>query len=126
MSGPIHALKHEHRVIERVLRALDGVCARLVWGEQIPADILASLVDFIAGYAMIHHLKEEVLCFQPFNVTMGSEWSAGDNGAEHEIERQLTEKTAGNRGYRAGIRLFRYCFVEAAHRFGPPASAYRA
>lgn len=36
MSEPLHTLKQEHRVIERALHALDGLCIRLEWGDRVP------------------------------------------------------------------------------------------
>src|SRR6185295_16350519 len=121
MSGPLHTLKHEHRVIERALRALDGVCARLVWGEQIPADVLASLIDFISGYADgFHHLKEEVYLFPALqrHDIQGNGGVLGMIEQEHETERQLTEEMRlAIEGYRAVDPIARHRFVEAAHRY---------
>jgi len=121
MSGPLHTLKHEHRVIERVIRALDGVCARLVWGEQVPADVLASLIDFIGGYADgFHHLKEEVYLFPALqrHDIRGHGGVLGLIEQEHETERQLTdEMRLAIEGYRAVDPIARHRFVEAAHRY---------
>ncbi|MFY9572632.1 MAG: hemerythrin domain-containing protein, partial [Blastocatellia bacterium] len=65
MTHPLHTLKHEHRVIERALRALDGVCARLQWGQQVPAEVLAQLVDFVSTFADRHHHGKEEACLFP-------------------------------------------------------------
>ena len=121
MSGPLHALKHEHRVIERVLRALDGICARLVWEEQVPPDALTSLVDFIAGYADgFHHCKEENYLFpalQRHNI-QGQGGVLGLIEQEHEAERALTdEMRRAIEGYKDVDPIARHRFVEAAHRY---------
>jgi len=121
MSGPLHTLKHEHRVIERALRALDGVCARLVWGEQVPVDALASLVEFISGYAdQFHHLKEENYLFpalQRHNIQSHG-GVLGLIEQEHETERELTaEMRRAIEGYKAVDPIARHHFVEAAQRY---------
>jgi len=121
MSGPMHTLKHEHRVIERVLRALDGICARLVLGEQVPPDALASLVDFICVYAdEFHHRKEENYLFpalQRHNIK-GHGGVLGLIEQEHETERELTgEMRRAIEGYKEVDPLARHRFVEAAHRY---------
>ena len=50
MSAPFHVLKHEHRVIEKVLRALEGVCFRLKAQEDVPVIDILQLLDFISGF----------------------------------------------------------------------------
>jgi hemerythrin-like domain-containing protein len=121
MSGPLHTLKHEHRVIERTLRALDGVCVRLVWGEQVPADVLKRLVDFISGYADgFHHLKEETYLF-PALQHHGIQRHGGALGLiemEHANERGVTEEMRrAIEGYKEIDPNARQRFVEAAHRY---------
>ena len=121
MSGPIHTLKHEHRVIERALRALDGVCVRLVWGEQVPADVLARLADFFRGYAHgFHHAREETYLF-PALQREGIPRHGGTLGLieqEHERERELTEDMRrAIEGYKQVDPDARQRFVEAAHRY---------
>ena len=121
MSGPLHTLKHEHRVIERALRALDGICARLVWGEQIPVDALTSLVEFIGVYAdEFHHRKEENYLFpalQRHNI-QGHGGVLGLIEQEHETERELTgEMRLAIEGYKEVDPIARHRFVEAAHRY---------
>lgn len=121
MSGPLHTLKHEHRVIERALRAIDGICARLVWGEQVPVAALASLVDFISGYADgFHHVKEENYLFpalQRHNI-QGHGGVLGLIEQEHEMERDLTsEMRRAIEQYQSADPLARHHFVEAAQRY---------
>jgi hemerythrin-like domain-containing protein len=120
MSGPLHTLKHEHRVIERALRALDGVCVRLVWGEQVPADVLTRLVDFISGYADgFHHAKEEVYLFPALQRhDIPHDGALGLIELEHENERKTTdEMRRAIEGYKEVDPLARQRFVEAAHRY---------
>src|SRR5215211_464359 len=64
MTNPFHILKHEHRVIERALRALDGVCMRLEGGYEVPHSTLYDIAGFISSYAdLYHHGKEETCLF---------------------------------------------------------------
>ncbi|HKR62080.1 MAG TPA: hemerythrin domain-containing protein [Pyrinomonadaceae bacterium] len=121
MSGPLHTLKHEHRVIERNLRALDGICARLTWGEHVPVDVLIKLVDFISGYTDgFHHLKEETYLFPAL---MRQSVSRHDGvlrliEQEHENERQLSaEMRKAIEGYKGVDPDSRRRFVDAARRY---------
>jgi hemerythrin-like domain-containing protein len=95
MSAPFHVLKHEHRVIERALRALEGVCFRLKAKEEVPISDLLQLVDFISGFANgYHHFKEEKYLF-PVLERQGITWEGGVLEAmeqEHKIERDLVPK----------------------------------
>ncbi len=64
MSRPTHILKHEHRVIEQAMRALEGMCLRLKAGYDIPHEDLEKLLDFINNFAdRYHHAKEEAYLF---------------------------------------------------------------
>jgi hemerythrin-like domain-containing protein len=64
MSRPTHLLRHEHRVIEQAMRALEGICVRMRAGGTVPGDELNKLIDFIEGFADgLHHEKEERLLF---------------------------------------------------------------
>ena len=92
MSRPFHILKHEHRIIERVLRALDGVCLRLEGGNKVPAAALVKIVGFITTFADgYHHGKEETLLF-PALERRGITREGGPLGVmeyEHQVEREL-------------------------------------
>lgn len=93
MSGPLHALRHEHRIIERALHALDGICIRLEWGDRVPSSTLVQLVGFINEFAdRFHHGKEEAYLFPALErrgiVRNGGPLAALES--QHEIERQLT------------------------------------
>jgi hemerythrin-like domain-containing protein len=64
MSRPTHLLKHEHRVIEQAMRALEGMCFRIRAGDSAPGAELSKLLDFIQNYAdRHHHAKEETHLF---------------------------------------------------------------
>ncbi|MBI3950742.1 MAG: hemerythrin domain-containing protein [Acidobacteria bacterium] len=92
MLEPIETLKHEHRVIERVLRALDGVCQRLESGGTVSPETLLSFPDFMRAFAdRCHHGKEEVHLFP----TLEQHGVPGEGGPidvmlyEHEVGRGL-------------------------------------
>ena len=64
MSRPTHQLRHEHRVIERAMRALEGMCFRIQAGDGAPCEELTKLLDFIRNYTdRLHHEKEETHLF---------------------------------------------------------------
>lgn len=57
-------LKHEHRVIERILAVLDRAAARVESGESVPPEVFEKTLDFIRTFAdRCHHAKEEDLLF---------------------------------------------------------------
>lgn len=121
MTHPLHTLKHEHRVIERALRALDGVCARLQWGQHVPAGILSQLAEFMSTFAdRHHHGKEEAYLF-PVLQRHGFAQNRGALGAiarEHQIESELsTEMQRAIEGYREADPVARQHFIEAARRY---------
>src|SRR5215831_7386162 len=121
MSGPFHLLKHDHRIIERGLKALDGACLRLETGDQIPAGDLSQLIEFISLFAdSYHHGKEEIILF-PMLVRAGIQYQGGPLGAmerEHQIERRLMGnlKTA-TAEYGQGISEAGSRFIEAARAY---------
>lgn len=121
MSRPTHLLRHEHRVIEQGLRALDGICLRLKAGDRISADVLKQLLDFIQNYAdRVHHAKEEE-CLFPALRDNGIQDEAGPLEflrKEHSIERELLvslELTVEE--YEEGDPEAATNFVEVAQRF---------
>ena len=92
MARPTHILKHEHRVIEQGLRALDGICLKLKTGERAPASALAQLLDFIRNYAIrFHHAREEAHLFPALQqVGVRDEGGALEYlRDEHLLEQQL-------------------------------------
>jgi hemerythrin-like domain-containing protein len=121
MSQPLYTLKHEHRVIERALRALDGICIRLEWGEPIPSSALTQLVEFINEFAdRFHHGKEEAYLFPALErrgiVRRGGPLAAIHS--QHEIERELTaEMRRALEQYKDLHSESRQNFVKAARRY---------
>lgn len=86
---PTHLLRHEHRVIERTLRAMNGICLRLKLQDPVPQSALLKILDFTMAYAdRYHHKREEKHLFPALA-------GAGLNGAleflheEHVLERDL-------------------------------------
>lgn len=86
-------LMDEHRLIERVLAALETGADRLERGERIAAGFFAEAAEFIRGFADgCHHRKEEGVLF----VAMHAAGMPVEGGpiavmlAEHEQARGLT------------------------------------
>jgi hemerythrin-like domain-containing protein len=121
MSRPTHILKHEHRVIERALRALDGMCMHLKSRGSVPPEALCQILDFIQNFAdRFHHAREETYLFP----ALGNNGFQKDGGAlgflmgEHETERLLTDELELAIGeYRHGDSTAVDRFVEAAHLY---------
>jgi hemerythrin-like domain-containing protein len=92
MSRPTHQLRHEHRVIEQAMRALEGMCFRIRAGDNVPDEELSKLLDFIQNYAdRHHHAKEESHLF-PALEQIGIRDGNGPLAylrEEHETERRL-------------------------------------
>jgi hemerythrin-like domain-containing protein len=60
MTKPLDDLKHEHRLIERVLAVLERVTEQLERNEKVSPEILAQGLEFVRGFADgCHHAKEE-------------------------------------------------------------------
>jgi hemerythrin-like domain-containing protein len=92
MSRPTHLLRHEHRVIEQAMRALEGMCIRMKAGSIVPDEELSKLLDFIRNFAdRIHHAKEVTHLF-PALEQIGLRGESGPLAFlrnEHETERRL-------------------------------------
>jgi hemerythrin-like domain-containing protein len=92
MTHPLHSLKHEHRVIERALRAMEGMRARIASGREVPSEAISQLLDFISAFADgFHHHKEEEILF-PALQRQGMAEEGGPLSAmhqQHEIGRAL-------------------------------------
>jgi hemerythrin-like domain-containing protein len=121
MSKAIAALKHEHRVIERSLRTLDGICVKLQRGIEVPAETLAQLIDFIRTYADgFHHGKEEAHLF-PALLKSGVSREGGVIGMmldEHEAGRAfIRELTEAAQAYKVGDPRTVRRFVLGAWRY---------
>ena len=121
MSNPIHTLRHEHRVIELGLRALNGICLRLGSGQAVPPAALIQVHDFIRDFAdQYHHWKEE-LYFFPALERKGIRRQGGPLGAlahQHEVERELVaELYLSIKGYEVGDSESIGRFIKAARRY---------
>jgi hemerythrin-like domain-containing protein len=88
-------LMQEHRVIERVLTALERAATRLSKGQDVYMRFFAGTMVFIKNFADgCHHQKEEGILF-PAMVENGLSREAGPVAvmlAEHEEGRRLTQK----------------------------------
>ena len=86
-------LRDEHRVIERVLGALEAAGARMSAGAVVRAEFFLQAADFIAAFADgCHHRKEEGVLF-PALEAAGIPRAGGPIGvmlAEHEEARTIT------------------------------------
>ncbi len=86
-------LMNEHRVIERVLDALEIAARRVESGQEVPPEYFLDACDFIAGFADgCHHRKEEGVLF----VELAASGMPADQGPigvmldEHERGRAFT------------------------------------
>jgi hemerythrin-like domain-containing protein len=86
-------LMSEHRVIERVLAALEDAADQVEAGQPVRPALFIDAADFVRGFADgCHHQKEEGVLFK----TMAARGVPVDGGplgvmlAEHEMGRQLT------------------------------------
>ncbi|MBI1747991.1 MAG: hypothetical protein HYR55_15595 [Acidobacteria bacterium] len=92
MTDPLISLKGEHRVIERALHALKGMCLRLEGGKPVEPEALLKLLDFIhiSCYRGLHQPAEK--CLVRTLLERGVQFKGGplDNILfEHEVERRL-------------------------------------
>jgi len=89
----IEILSSEHRVIERVIAALDAAAARLEAGQAVPARFFIGATRFIRNFADgYHHGKEEGVLFEAM-ARNGMAMDAGPIGMmryEHDRARELT------------------------------------
>lgn len=89
---PTDILKHEHRIIEKALRALEGMIEAVKAGQELSADDLEGFVSFMRTFAdQCHHGKEEGHLF-PSLQAHGIPLEGGPIGvmlSEHESGRAL-------------------------------------
>ena len=99
MKEPIQVLKDEHRIIEKALGALDGLCDRLERGAAVPPNAMEEIGDFIANFAdRFHHAKEEAHLF-PVLEQNGVPKEGGPVGVmldEHESGRRMAAAMRGD------------------------------
>jgi hemerythrin-like domain-containing protein len=90
LKDPIEALMEEHRVIERVLSAIDGTAE-----GDAPVSFYRDVVDFVVNFADgCHHDKEEGLLF-PAMVARGMPRDVGPIGVmlhEHDVGRDCVAR----------------------------------
>ncbi len=116
-------LKEEHRVIERVLAALQRAVERLEQGTKMDMSFFTDAADFIAGFADgCHHRKEEGVLFEAM-LGAGLPRTGGPIAvmrAEHEQARAYT------RGMREAAARFQAGEQEALPELIQNARAYVA
>lgn len=111
-------LSQEHRVIERVLDALQSAAQTVEAGGEISPTFFIEATDFIRGFADgCHHRKEEGVLFKMM-ADNGMPVQGGPVGAmlyEHELGRQYTRglRSAAEQ-WRAGDASARQRVVENA------------
>jgi hemerythrin-like domain-containing protein len=95
MKEPLNILRHEHRLIGRVIRALDSMCLQLQLGDQPPVEKLAAFVDFIQNFVNEYHHGNEEQHLIPM-LQRQEEFSGGFALAaienEHRLESELTKE----------------------------------
>ncbi len=91
----LDVLKEEHRLIERVLEALEVYAERVSCGEPAPRHDLGEFVAWLSEFADgHHHRKEEELLFKAMELH-GLPPQSGPLGcmhAEHDAARQLVSE----------------------------------
>jgi len=121
VPNPIEQLKAEHRIIEKALRALDGLSKRIEQGEAADTVELERLLDFLSSFADQRHHQKEEQCLFPALGLRGMPRDRGPVGIllqEHctgrahiaHMRRAATALANGNGS--AGLQ-----FAEAAHSY---------
>lgn len=91
----IETLMHEHRIIEKVLGAVEREAGKASRDEKVDERLLAETIDFIRNFAdKCHHHKEEGVLFKEM-VAKGVPQEGGPVGvmmAEHDAGRLLVGK----------------------------------
>jgi len=111
----------EHRVIERVLNALERATNRLSRGEEVYLRFFTGTAVFIKGFTeACHHKKEEVVLF-PVLVENGLPKDSGPVAimlAEHEEGRRLAQgMRQSTERFQAGDIRMRDSLVENARAY---------
>ncbi len=92
---PTEILMEEHRVIERVLIALEKAASRLSRGEEVYLRFFSGTSALINGFADSYHYKKEELVLYPALVENGLPKDTGPVAvmlAEHEEGRRLAQR----------------------------------
>ncbi len=83
----IETLMHEHRIIEKVLDAMDREAGKVLRGEPASVKLMEDAADFVRNFAdRCHHAKEEAILFSEM-AARGVAREGGPIGvmvAEHE------------------------------------------
>lgn len=91
---PTDILRQEHRVIEKVLAAMDAAIVRMSVGGHVSPRFFADVVDFARAFADgCHDLKEEQVLFKRL-AERGLSAEVGTLAAEHAEIRHLTRHLA--------------------------------
>jgi len=108
--NPIEVLMAEHRLIERVLTAMEACAKRVEAGEAVEPAELGRFARFLRGYAdALHHGKEEEILFEEM-IAAGFPREAGP------IAVMLTDHDHGRALVRAMLALSEKAAWDAADR----------
>ena len=92
---PIHSLKKDHDLIEKVLKSMETTLELLKNGKRIPEAILMPIIDFSKNFTNVcHHGKEEDSLFPALEKT-GMPKNMGPIAVmimEHEITKKLSDR----------------------------------
>jgi hemerythrin-like domain-containing protein len=102
------------------MRALEGMCFRMITGSRVPGEELSKMLDFIRNFAdQFHHFKEETYLF-PALEKIGIRDENGPLAflrGEHQTERALlAELDLAIEEYRRN-QVASERFVSAAHKY---------
>lgn len=90
------SLKTEHRILEKILGAMDSLVEALQRNYDVPVEIIREIVELVKEYGdQYHNYKEENLLF-PFISELGA------NGLRASIQK-CSEEHSLNRGYYRSI-----------------------
>lgn len=118
---PTEELIREHEAIQTMLRILDSASTRLLAGEQVSAEDLGNMLEFLRVFAdRCHHAKEETVLF-PAMEAVGIPRERGPIGV------MLSEHDAGRkyiRGMAESLERYRGGESNAAAAFASNARLY--
>lgn len=67
MPTPVEILRHQHRIIEKVLIAIEGPSGKIEQGEAVAPDALSQVIAFIREFADgCHHQRRKSKCSSQF------------------------------------------------------------
>lgn len=118
---PMEMLKHEHRVIEKVLAAMEAMVDRAERGGAVSPGFFLEAADFVAGFADgCHHKKEEDILFTALEAK-GYSRDAGPVAmllAQHEDGRRyMRVMKEAARQWQAGDDTARQGVIESARNY---------